>query len=579
MVSPTYFVASGQGSQLVHTGKARTPAMRKAPPKGTVNPFVRMAAKTKMRFTAVESGPVDAPMDSVGDEATPVPVQPDACPISRAASATALLDDFPLDALSAVDAWCSRAREAETVPSAGYPVLARRVEDAREFACAWAVLKSKLGFLTAVREGGCDPSVETQLVDAFYDKLAVAGWLYCNRTVFVADFITGYVSAQSSLDDSLRHLLVAASRPAQDHFAKLPHAVGRVSDIIHEALVRSDRCLKFDSSRMMFENCTAQLSAAGIDTFHTPEVVTDRPVLPRSHIPARLDMADSRTPPWPGAGFLDASLLPLLGALMHPSHLRQVDIRPVFILATCPKDAIHPVVWAAHTFCNHAVTTGLHSVDSDFAPRVHEPYILYIDAAAQPLTLEHVLQIKAALSKRMSVIVRSSSVPAILLLESEEYLRLCAVHVQVPSSPSDAVLQQAMVHLLPAAVGAYRREPPAAKRLLTFLDSREVVPRRVNSPGSRKSAVLLFVEMLQGDMGIQFRPGGTLSLAQCQEAFDVYQAMRYPSDEAALSCVPHDVLAAVQAFREYFGYVRDVKDVVFLPDTSVFTNLSRVSKI
>jgi len=484
----------------------------------------------------------------------------------------ALLERIPEDSIRALDAWVAEVAACPLTCRLPDQALRSRLEDAAEFAGRWKAMRAALpdfALGSLQNPDGSRVSPEHRLMDLFFQQVDREGLMYREGMVFRLD--PPFVSLRGTLEGTLSSLACGATQ-LKEHFQKNAPSLRRIACLVHDSFQKDARTMRVDSTRLQFANCTALVTAAGIHVVGTPDVVPEHPLVARTFLPAALaDVWDESM--WDSSAAVPAGLLPFMGALLRPACIRQVDLRPVFLLATCPAEVVHPLVWAMRAFCGFAVTEVLKDDGDTSPPGPWEPYVLYVDATRQPLAIDDIARIRVALCKQMVVVVHAVEVPSQLVQDEADFLRTCCVHVPASSSLLPDVQALATRFLLPAAQAAYSRQPPSAQHLLTFLSDDALVRYRVTAPRARKTAVLLFVEILQAEAGLRLRGSERVAQADAFAVFDRYQLLRYPHDEASVGCTVDDVLAACRLFQAYFGHVRKDREVRHLPTGGEFAGL------
>jgi len=480
-------------------------------------------------------------------------------------AARRVVDSIPTGAVRQLDEWAKLA-VAMTMPVQPQQgiLLQRRFADAVLFANKWLALRDPTTECVLVPDGSTSP--ETMLLERFFEQLTNEGWLYRDRQLYSQH--RGAVSMCSGLEVALTGMLHAMSGVVQEHFQKMPASVRRVAELIHDTFLKENRSLQVDSTRIMFENHTAQLSARGIDVIPTPLIHVERPLVPRACIRARLNVSDHVDTSWTNPDFIHPSLLSFVGALFRPSFLRRDDSRSLLLLATCPETVMHPLLFMLRTFCDMSITTKL--PDDVSGSAMTQPYIFLMEAQYFPLTDEKMTAIQTALSRDMVVVVHASVPPPMFFLECHEYLRLCTVHVHAEMSLTGEAVEDVIMHLLPASQAAYNRELLPKKRQLSFCQDPSLYPFRLDGRGG---ALSLLLEMLQCQLGILLRSGGSVTFAEVEEAYAAYVALRKPGIAPEPVNIA-DVVQAARVFRDMFGYRQDLPIVVYTHDRQTFHHMS-----
>jgi len=480
----------------------------------------------------------------------------------------AIVNGIPKDAVHLLDEWAKAAMKVHPGArgSGTSPLQQRKFSDCQMIAQKWLAMRASIAECVLAADGTTSP--ETVLLDTFFEEVAFNEWMYRDWQVFA--HWRGHVSLRGSLDYVLHNILDSSSRTTQDHFSKIPSALLRVADVIDETFTRDNRCLQVDCTRIRFENGTAQLSARGIDVIASPPLFTDGPVVARASLSMTLDIEDFMRSSWTAGDFIHPSLLSFVGAMLRPACIRRDDSRPLLLIATCPPTFIHPIVAMLRTFCHLSITTKL-DLACKIGPPELLPYVYEVDAEYSDITEEVVNNIRSALHKDMVVVVRAPSIPALLLADGNEYVRLCAVHVHADEECPAHLMRDVDRHILPASQAWYRREPPESKRALSFLCHPDLYQFRVSGPSS---AFYIFLEMLQCRAGIELRSKSTVSYATVLEAYDKYARRRLPTAPYVESLSIEDTVRASRYFREMFGHRITLSVVVFFQENASFLNMA-----
>jgi hypothetical protein len=476
------------------------------------------------------------------------------------------VDSLPTSAVRQLDEWAEMVMATppfHTATMQESALFQRRMADTLTFAKKWVHLREMATDSVLVPDGSTSP--ETILLDRFFEDTAKHGWLYRDRQVYSQRH--GYVRVCGSLEHTLNAILEDAAAVVQEHFHKMPSSLRRVSEIIHDTFLKESRSLQVDATRIMFENETAQLSAGGIDVVATPTIMAERPFVPRAYVHFRLDVADYMHTSWmPPSEYLHHRLLAFVGAMLRPSFLRMNDNRPVLLVATCPETVMHPLIFILRTFCDLAITTKLEETYSGTV--CTHPYVLLVEAQYFPLTEDKMATIRTALNRNMVVVIHALDIPPMFFLESQDFLRLCAVHIDCRSQPTPDVLDDIAKHILPASQAAYNRETVLVKRHLTYLSELELYPFRVDGKGGSED---LLLEMLQGRIGMELRPAGLMSHIAVADAYVAYCCARKLEEKPVAI---EDVLKACRKFRDMFGHRSSIQVVVYMNDTASFCHLA-----
>jgi hypothetical protein len=523
------------------------------------------AAGARLSFTQTGNR-----VTSPAHPAAPVTTPPFISLIWDTATALEVLDAMPEAAVLALDDWALRVQRAAEgmvgVPDIGDSAVFLRFTQALEFCKHWSMHRDYMPSTTH--------AAENAVIDSFFKMFVLKGWAYSNACIYTVNDAQ-YVEDSRPIADVVQAIISLMSDDVKLYFDGKGALLKRLCATLIHTFVKDRKTLVIHQSRILFANCTAELGSGGIHLMATKPVLDcrEQPVVPRAHVLAELKLEEHKDIIWDSEPFVAAVLMPFMGAMLLPPHIRQVDLRPTVLLATGAHT--HPLVWAVQTFCDLAITTDTSSTDEGQAASCNDPFVLYLDRRATPLSEEDIVKISKAMSRNMLVIVHAGiSTPEALCTESAEYVRLCTVHVHAAESFDNFKIQcDAMVHLLPASQAARLREPVKNQRLLTFLNTPELLRYRLVHKGTRKVAVVLLTEMLQSEMGLEMRTAATAGLASVVGAFEVYQRWRYPDDAAQISCCADDIMQASQLYKTYFGYVRVVKDVVFAPETLTFVHL------
>jgi hypothetical protein len=488
---------------------------------------------------------------------------------------TSLIDAAPYEAFAAIDQWAAQVTAVSTKLAAAAPppaeasALCRRFQDAQQFVEKWMLMRE------AVPAGSEHITAENHLMALFLKTFKDAEHVYLNKTVYTVS-AEQFIEAPVKLLDFLTQLVPLTGM--ERYFVARPQAVQRVADVIHDTFVVNNSMLRVDHTRVLYGNCTAQLSKSGIDLLSTKAVSgsVQAPLVPRAYVMADLVLEEHKNVVWDPTLFIPQELMPFVAAMMMPNFLRQTDLRPVLLLATWPagdSGFVHPLLWAVHVFCELSIATVL-PTEEQF--NVHRPYVFYVDAVARVLVAEDLVNMKTALGMGMVVVLAAGATPPpLLLMDCEEYLRLNIVHVHAQQSFSAFAAQtEVMTRLLPASHAARMREPERNQRLLGFLNTPALLKFRLGYRGARKSTVGLLVEMLQVEMGLVLKVGATASMSAVTAVFDKYQEARYVGDSTWLACGFYDVVQATQVYRSHFGFVRMLHDVHYNADSGLFVNLA-----
>jgi hypothetical protein len=522
------------------------------------------AAGARLSFTQTGNR-----VTSPAHPAAPAAAPPSLQPVWDTSAALEALDAMPHAAILALDDWASRvthvAEDMVGVPVIGDSAVFLRFTQALEFCKHWSVHRESMPSTTH--------AAENSVIDAFFKMFVLKGWAYSNGCIYTVN-VDQFVEDPRPIANVVQDIIVFMSEDVKLYFEGHAALLKRLCATLTDTFVKDRKTLAIHQSRILFANCTAELGSGGIHLMATKPVLDcrEQPVVPRAHVLADLKLEEHKDIIWDSEPFVDSVLMPFVGAMLLPPHIRQVDLRPTVLLATGAHP--HPLVWALQTFCDLSITTDI-STDEDGAISSNDPFVLYMDRRIASLTQEDIVSIRKAMSRNMVVVVHAASeTPEALCTESAEYVRMCTVHVHV-ADPFDNFKNQcdAMVHLLPASQAARLREPVKNQRLLTFLNTPELLRYRLMHKSTRKVAVVLLTEMLQSEMGLEMRTSATTVLASVVGAFEVYQKRRYPDDAAQISCCAEDIIQATQLYKTYFGYVRVVKDVVFAPETLTFVHL------
>jgi hypothetical protein len=510
--------------------------MKKTTTRRPGSSFFKRAGAANSLKCVIQSSPAiedDISHDSIEMDLENLPHAPSAPP-------------FPVAACITIDKWVSEVA-CGVVP-----------HELMEFIELWANARKSVGHLIPMSSEMEGPN-ERALISTYQEVTRRNMILYRDGIVYT--YVDGYASILNKLPDYLVKL-------ASEYALELsPISLEKVNMVVQD--LYREAYMHINTAVVQYNNCMVQIGSDGIDFLPVTPVLYDLPVIPRARIGADLDQ--SSMPMLTTDAFVHPLLMPMIGALLIPTHLRQVDTRPMCILLTGEVGDGHPIGWIAKTFCTHAIVTALPKGDE--FPATGNPYILYINVLFSVFNMDTLLEVKAALRRRMVVIIQSITAPAMLLLESEEALRLSIVHIPCTVHPSVGDMVAAERYLLQAAIFAYKVEGREKKRTMSFLNHVDLFPYRLNPASDHGLSVVLLMEMLQIGYGIEIRGGANMSAHVVLEKFNQYASLRGLFVGRPMSMTISDVTTACSEFRECFGYLRGDPVVNYRAEIGVFQNI------